>query len=360
MTNRIRNISLILGLFSLAAFQQLNAQEERSLPDFDAVSVMGNIEVYLEKGESEKAVIYTYDIEEDKLNVFVRNNTLKLQLINPSTYNGRGAKVYITYRQLRGIKAHAGARVISEETGFKLESATMQDLGKAKRVVIDKDNTTIVEGAGKSADIKARIAQIRKQIENTTSEYDREKLQERLAKLAGGVAVLKIGAATEIEMKEKKARVEDALHATRAAVEEGIVPGGGVALLRTLKALGKMKLEGDQQIGVNIMIRALEEPIRQIVHNSGLEGAVIVQKVKEGSTNFGFNAYTEKFEDDMVKSGIIDPTKVTRTAVENASSVAGLLLMTEAVISEIPEKEEPMPGGGAPGMGGMGGMGGMY
>ncbi len=260
---------------------------------------------------------------------------------------------------LEDIAILTGGRVISEETGFKLESATLQDLGSAKRVVIDKDNTTIVEGAGASQEIQGRIAQIRKQIDNTSSDYDREKLQERLAKLAGGVAVLKIGAATEVEMKEKKARVEDALHATRAAVEEGIVPGGGVAVLRTLDALGNLQLDGDQQIGVNIMVRALEEPIRQIVRNVGgsLEGAVVVREVKEGKTNFGFNAYSEEYEDDMVKAGIIDPTKVTRTAVENAASVAGLLLMTEAVISDIPEKEEPAPmPGGAPGMGGMGGM----
>jgi chaperonin GroEL len=244
--------------------------------------------------------------------------------------------------------------VISEEAGFKLENTTVTDLGTAKRVVIDKDNTTIVEGAGKTEDIKGRVGQIRAQIENTTSDYDSEKLQERLAKLAGGVAVIKIGAATEVEMKEKKARVEDALHATRAAVEEGIVPGGGVALLRTQGLLDGMKVEGDQQIGVNIVKRAVEEPIRQIVNNAGLEGAVVVEEVKKAIDANGFNAATEKYE-DLMKAGIIDPTKVTRTALENASSVAGLLLMTEALVADKPEKEPP-----APPMPPGGGMGGMY
>jgi chaperonin GroEL len=292
------------------------------------------------------------DIEGEALATLVVNKlrgTLKVAAVKAPGFGDRRKAM------LEDIAILTGGRVISEETGFKLENAVLSDLGRAKRVVVDKDNTTIVEGAGKSEDIKARVNQIRKQIENTTSDYDREKLQERLAKLAGGVAVLKIGAATEVEMKEKKARVEDALHATRAAVEEGIVPGGGVALLRALPALENLKFDDDRQIGVNIMKRALEEPIRQIVRNAGLEGAVIVNKVKEGSRNFGFNAASEQYEEDMIKSGIIDPTKVTRTAVENASSVAGLLLMTEAVISEIPEKEQPMPAG-APGMGGMGDM----
>jgi len=297
------------------------------------------------------------DIEGEALATLVVNKlrgTLKVAAVKAPGFGDRRKAM------LEDLAILTGGRVISEETGFKLENAVLTDMGQAKRVVIDKDNTTIVEGGGNSGDIQGRIGQIRKQIENTSSDYDREKLQERLAKLAGGVAVLKIGAASEIEMKEKKARVEDALHATRAAVEEGIVPGGGVALLRTLAGVEKLKFDDDRQIGVNIIRRSLEEPIRQIVHNAGLEGAVIVQKVKAGSTNFGFNASTEKYEDDMLKSGIIDPTKVTRTAIENASSVAGLLLMTEAVISDLPEKEEPMPAGGAPGMGGMGGMGGMY
>jgi chaperonin GroEL len=293
------------------------------------------------------------DIEGEALATLVVNKlrgTLKVAAVKAPGFGDRRKAM------LEDIAILTGGRVISEETGFKLENAVLSDLGRAKRVVVDKDNTTIVEGAGKSEDIKARVNQIRKQIENTSSDYDREKLQERLAKLAGGVAVLKIGAATEVEMKEKKARVEDALHATRAAVEEGIVPGGGVALLRALPALDNLKFDDDRQIGVNIMKRALEEPIRQIVRNAGLEGAVIVNKVKEGSRNSGFNAASEQYEEDMIKSGIIDPTKVTRTAVENASSVAGLLLMTEAVISEIPEKEQPMPAAGAPGMGGMGDM----
>jgi chaperonin GroEL len=256
---------------------------------------------------------------------------------------------------LEDIAILTGGRVISEEAGFKLENATTSDLGTAKRVTIDKDNTTIVEGGGKKEDIQGRVGQIRAQIEGTTSDYDREKLQERLAKLAGGVAVLKIGAATEVEMKEKKARVEDALHATRAAVEEGIVPGGGVALLRTLKSLDKMKVsDEDNQIGINIVKRAIEEPIRQIVLNAGKEGAVIVEAVKKKDGSYGYNAAQEKFE-DLMEAGIIDPTKVTRTALENASSVAGLLLMTEGMIADEPEDEPP-----APAMPPGGGMGGMY
>jgi chaperonin GroEL len=256
---------------------------------------------------------------------------------------------------LEDIAILTGGRVISEDAGFKLENTTTTDLGTCKRVTIDKDNTTIIEGGGKSADIKGRVGQIRSQIENTTSDYDREKLQERLAKLAGGVAVLKIGAATEIEMKEKKARVEDALHATRAAVEEGIVPGGGVAYLRCLKALDKMKVnDDDHQIGINIIKRAIEEPIRQIVINAGKEGAVIVEEVKSKTGAYGYNAAKEKFE-DLMEAGIIDPTKVSRTALENASSVAALLLMTEALVADKPEKESP-----APPMPPGGGMGGMY
>jgi chaperonin GroEL len=295
-------------------------------------------------------LIIAEDIEGEALATLVVNKirgTLKVCAVKAPGFGDRRKAM------LEDIAVLTGGRVISEETGFKLENTVLADLGSAKRIVIDKENTTIVEGAGKKEDIKGRISQIKKQIENTTSDYDKEKLQERLAKLAGGVAVIKIGAATEVEMKEKKALVEDALHATRAAVEEGIVPGGGVVYLRALSTLDSLKLEGDRQIGVNIVRRALEEPIRQIVNNCGLEGSVVVEKVKSGSRNFGFNAATEKYEDDMLKAGIIDPTKVSRTAIENASSVAGMLLMTEALITEKPEEEKtpPMPpGAGAPGM----------
>src|ERR1700736_4027165 len=238
-----------------------------------------------------------------------------------------------------------GGKAIMEETGIKLEGVRLEDLGRAKRVTVDKDNTTIIDGAGKEKDIQGRIKQLRAQIDETTSDYDREKLQERLAKLAGGVAVIKVGAATETEMKEKKARVEDALHATRAAVEEGIVPGGGVALLRASKALRDLKLGGDEQIGVDIVRRASEEPLRQIVSNSGNEGAIVVEKIRENSNpNYGYNAANDQYE-DLVKSGVIDPTKVTRTALQNASSIAALMLTTEAMICEIPEKKQAPAGG---------------
>jgi chaperonin GroEL len=248
---------------------------------------------------------------------------------------------------LEDISILTGGKAIMEETGIKLEGVRLDDMGRAKRVTIDKDNTTIVEGAGGDKAIEGRIKQLRTQIEETTSDYDREKLQERLAKLAGGVAVIKVGAATETEMKEKKARVEDALHATRAAVEEGIVPGGGVALLRAAGSLASLKLVGDEQIGVDIIKRACEEPLRQIAQNAGVEGAVIVEKVRANADhNFGYNADTEVFE-DLVKAGVIDPTKVARTALQNASSIASLMLTTEALICEIPEKKKdaPMPGG---------------
>jgi len=255
---------------------------------------------------------------------------------------------------LEDIAVLTGGTVISEERGFKLENATLDYLGRAKKINIDKDNTTIVEGYGTSDDIKKRINEIKAQIEKTTSDYDREKLQERLAKLSGGVAVLKIGAATEIEMKEKKARVEDALHATRAAVEEGIVAGGGVALVRAISSLDKLTGENlDQATGVKIIKKALEEPLKQIAANAGLEGAVVLNKVLEGKDDFGFNAATEKYE-NLVKSGVIDPTKVTRTALENAASVSSLLLTTEAVVYEKKEEEKAMPqmphGGGMDGM----------
>jgi chaperonin GroEL len=249
---------------------------------------------------------------------------------------------------LEDIAILTGGTVISEDIGLKLENVKITDLGKARKITVDKENTTIVEGAGDPAKIQGRVKQIKTQIEETTSDYDREKLQERLAKLVGGVAVINVGAATESEMKEKKARVEDALHATRAAVEEGIVPGGGTAFLRCIPALDKLKLDHDQQIGVNIVKRALEEPIRQIVANAGLEGSIVVEKVKESKElNFGFDAYKEEYT-DMVKAGIIDPTKVSRTALQNAASVAGLLLTTEVMITELPEEEKkaPMPGGG--------------
>ncbi len=263
---------------------------------------------------------------------------------------------------LDDIAILTGGKVISEDLGIKLENVQLEDLGQAKKVTIDKDNTTIIEGAGKGADIAGRVKQIRAQIEETSSDYDREKLQERLAKLVGGVAVIKVGAATETELKEKKARVEDAMHATKAAAEEGIVPGGGVAYLHAIKALEKTKLKDeDEQIGVNIIKRALEEPLRQIVHNAGHEGAIVVAKIRESKDpNFGFNADTEIYE-DLVEAGVIDPTMVARTALENAASIAGLLLTTEALITDVPEDEKASaPGGGAPDMGGMGGMGGMY
>jgi chaperonin GroEL len=240
---------------------------------------------------------------------------------------------------LEDIAILTGGRVITEDIGVKLENVGVDWLGQAKKVVIDKDNTTIVEGLGKASDVQARIKQIRVQIEETTSDYDREKLQERLAKMVGGVALIKVGAATETELKEKKARVEDAMHATKAAVEEGIVPGGGVALLRSQKALEKVELEGDMQIGIKIVKRAIEEPLRQIAANAGFEGSVVVEKVKEMKSDFGFNALSEKYE-DMVKAGILDPTKVVRIALQNASSIAGLLLTTEGMIAEIPEEEK--------------------
>jgi chaperonin GroEL len=254
---------------------------------------------------------------------------------------------------LEDIAVLTNGKMISDDLGIKLENIKIEDLGRAKTVSIDKDNTTIVEGAGKRAAIEGRVKQIRAQIDDTTSDYDREKLQERLAKLVGGVAVIKVGASTETEMKEKKARVEDALHATRAAVEEGIVAGGGVALLRCVGGLDKMKLEGDQAIGAGIVRRSLEEPLRQIAFNAGREGAVVANAVRAGKGNYGFNADTDAYG-DMVAFGIVDPTKVTRTALQNAASIAGLMITTECVITDIKEESPapPMPGGG--------GMGGMY
>jgi chaperonin GroEL len=265
---------------------------------------------------------------------------------------------------LEDIAILTGGKVISEDLGIKLETVQVSDLGRAKKVTIDKDNTTVVEGAGKDTDITGRVKTLKAQIEDSTSDYDREKMQERLAKLVGGVAVIRVGAATETELKEKKARVEDAMHATRAAVEEGIVPGGGVALVRAAKALEKFRAneegegDADEQIGVTIVKRALEEPLRQIVQNAGKEGAVIVEKVRESKKDsYGFNAATETFE-DLVESGVIDPAKVTRSALQNAASIAGLMLTTEALVSELPDDDKaPAMGGG--GMGGMGGGMGM-
>jgi len=256
---------------------------------------------------------------------------------------------------LEDIAILTGGKCITEDLGIKLESVQLEDLGRAKSIVVDKENTTIVEGYGKSSEIQGRVNQIRRQIEETTSDYDREKLQERLAKLAGGVAVINVGAATETEMKEKKARVEDALHATRAAVEEGIVPGGGVALLRTLPAIEALKLQDeDERIGVDIVRRAIESPLRALASNAGVEGSIIVQEVKRRKGNEGYNVASGEYE-DLVKAGVVDPKKVTRTALQNAASIAGLLLTTECLITEVPEKEKPAPGGGGhgPGMGGM-------
>jgi len=258
---------------------------------------------------------------------------------------------------MEDIAILTGGRLLSEELGIKLENVKLEDLGRAKKITIDKENTTIVEGAGKTSDIQGRVSQLKRQIEETTSDYDREKLQERLAKLAGGVAVINVGAATETEMKEKKARVEDALHATRAAVEEGVVPGGGVALIRAQPALDKLEVSGDEAIGVQIIRKALEAPLRQLVNNAGMEGALIVEEVRKNKGAYGFNVATGKYG-DLIKEGVLDPAKVTRSALQNAASIAGLLLTTECMVTEIPEKERSsaMPHGGGGGMGGMGDM----
>ncbi|MFQ5657374.1 MAG: chaperonin GroEL, partial [Candidatus Methylomirabilales bacterium] len=296
-------------------------------------------------------LIIAEDVEGEALATLVVNKlrgTLNAAAVKAPGFGDRRKEM------LKDVAILTGGEVIAEEVGIKLENIRLEDLGRAKKVVIDKENTTIIEGSGDHKAIEGRIKQIRTQIEETTSDYDKEKLQERLAKLAGGVAVIKVGAATEVEMKEKKARVEDALNATRAAVEEGIVTGGGVAYLRTLKALEKLKLEEDEKVGSDIVRRALEEPIRQIAENAGAEGSIVVQKVLEKPGNYGFNAETEEYE-DLMESGIIDPTKVTRIALQNASSIAALLVTTEALVTEIPEKKETpaMPPGG-------GGMGDMY
>jgi chaperonin GroEL len=296
-------------------------------------------------------LIIAEDVEGEALATLVVNKlrgTLQVAAVKAPGFGDRRKAM------LEDLAVLTGGQCITEDLGIKLENVKLEDLGRAKRVTIDKENTTVVEGEGKPADIQGRVSQIRRQIEETTSDYDREKLQERLAKLAGGVAVINVGAATETEMKEKKARVEDALHATRAAVEEGIVPGGGVAFIRAQKALDKLELEGDEKVGVAIIRRAIEEPMRQLADNAGQEGALIVQEVKKRKGNEGYNVATGEYE-DLVKAGVVDPTKVTRSALQNAASISGLLLTTEAIITEMPEKEKAssMP----PGMGG--GMGGM-
>ena len=296
-------------------------------------------------------LIIAEDVEGEALATLVVNKlrgTLQVAAVKAPGFGDRRKAM------LEDIAILTGGRCLTEDLGIKLENITLDDLGRTKRVTIDKENTTIVEGEGSTADIQGRVNQIRRQIEETTSDYDREKLQERLAKLAGGVAVINVGAATETEMKEKKARVEDALHATRAAVEEGIVAGGGTALIRAQKALESLKLTGDEKVGLDIVHRAVESPLRQLANNAGREGALIVQEVKSRKGNEGYNVATGEYV-DLVKAGVVDPTKVTRTALQNAASISGLLLMTEALVTEIPEKDKPAAGGpgGMPGMGGM-------
>ena len=295
-------------------------------------------------------LIIAEDVEGEALATLVVNKlrgTLQVAAVKAPGFGDRRKAM------LEDIAILTGGRCLTEDLGIKLENITLDDLGKTKRVTIDKENTTIVEGEGTTADIQGRVNQIRRQIDETTSDYDREKLQERLAKLAGGVAVINVGAATETEMKEKKARVEDALHATRAAVEEGIVAGGGVALIRAQKALDSLKLTGDEKVGQEIVHRAVESPLRQLSNNAGREGALIVQEVKSRKGNEGYNVATDEYT-DLVKAGVVDPTKVTRTALQNAASISGLLLMTEALVTELPEKDKPAAApGGMPGMGGM-------
>jgi chaperonin GroEL len=298
-------------------------------------------------------IILAEDVEGEALATLVVNKlrgTLQTAAVKAPGFGDRRKAM------LEDIAILTGGTVVSEDLGIKLENVTLNDLGRAKRVTIDKETTTIVDGGGKKKEISGRIETIRKQIEDTSSDYDQEKLQERLAKLAGGVAVIKVGAATEVEMKEKKARVEDALHATRAAVEEGIVPGGGVALIRAQAALDELDVSDEQRIGIRILARAIEEPLRQIAENAGVEGSIVVNEVRGGKGAFGFDAQTEEYT-DLIKAGVIDPTKVVRSALQNACSVASLMLTTEALVAEVPKDEPPMGGGGHDHGGGMGGMG---